>query len=64
MVFLPPSASRSSLCYSVFEDGPSSTMFLAIPKQLHEQDWKSKVVLDVVTFASVVSSQKHLLMAA
>lgn len=27
-------------------------MFLAIPEQLHEQDGKSKVVLDVVTFAS------------
>lgn len=48
----------------MFEDGPSSTMFLAIPEQLHEQDGKSKVVLDVVTFASVVSSEKHLLMAA
>lgn len=46
------------------EDGPSSAMFLAIPEQLHDQDGKSKMTLDVVTFPSVVLSEKLLLVAA
>lgn len=48
----------------MFEDGPSATAFLAVPEQLHEQDGKSKITLDVVTFASVVSLEKLLLVAA
>lgn len=39
-------------------------MFLAIPEQLHEQDGKSKITLDVVTFASLLSSKELLLLAA
>lgn len=37
--------------------------FLLFPKKLHEQDGKSKIALGVVTFASVVSSEKLLVAA-
>lgn len=63
-VSLPPPASKSSLRYSVLEDGCSSTVFVAVPKPLHEQNRKTKTLLDAVTFTSVVSSEKRLLMAA